>query len=128
MNDGSPDQFSTCSAMKLSRQELLVGEAIGRALRQVDDGGDARFLRGLGEIDGRMDQAGRDRPDKIGRIGAFHGGADGVDLQEIAQHHFGAELFQRLRPGVPAVHHRADIEPERDRFLDGGAAGVAGGA
>ena len=74
-----------------------------------------------------MDQAGRDRPHKIGGIRTFHGGADGVDLQEVALLHFGAEPCQGLRPGILAVDQGANIEPERERFLDGGAAGVSGG-
>src|SRR5258708_7023364 len=75
-----------------------------------------------------MNQSRRDRPDKIGGIGTFHCRADGVDLQEISEHHFNTQLLQRLRPGVLAVDHCANIESEGDRFLDGGPTGVSRGA
>jgi hypothetical protein len=75
-----------------------------------------------------MNQSRRDRPDKIGGIGTFHCRANGVDLQEIAEHHFSTHLLQRLRPGVLAVDHCANIEFEGYRFLDGGPTGVSRGA
>jgi hypothetical protein len=37
--------------------------AISRPLRQIDDGGDGRFLRGLREIDGCIDKPRLDRVD-----------------------------------------------------------------
>jgi hypothetical protein len=91
-------------------------------------GRDAGFLCGLDEIDGHMDQAGRDRPDEIGGIGAFHGRADGIDLEEIAEHHFSTERFQGRGPGIPVVHHRANTESQCNGFPDGGATGVSRGA
>jgi len=75
-----------------------------------------------------MNQARRDRPDEIGGIDASHCRPDSVDLQEIAEHDHGTEIFQRLRPAITAVHHCAHVESERQRLLDGGTAGVSCGA
>jgi hypothetical protein len=91
---GTPDQLRTCSAMKLSRQASLVDFAIRGTLRKIDDGLNPRFLRSLGEIHGRVDKAGLDRPDEVGGADAVHRRADSVDLEEIADNDFGAELLQ----------------------------------
>ena len=99
-----------------------------RPLGQVDDRRDARFLRGLGEVDGRRQKPGLDRPDEIGRVDALHRGTDRVDLQEIAGHDLGAGGLQGLRPRILLVHHRPHVEADGESLLHGGAAGIAGGA
>lgn len=102
------------------------GVAIRRALRQVDDGLGACFLRGLREVHGRMNEAGLDGPDEVGRIDAFHGGADGVDLEEITEHDLGTQLPKSFRAGVLAVHHGANVQAEGDRLFYGGAPSISG--
>ena len=119
-------------------ENLLGDEAVaaGMALRvpacrplgEVDDGRYARFLRGLGEVDGGGDEARLDGPDEIGRLDAVHRCPDRVDLQEIAGHYLGAGRFQRFGPSIPVVHHGPHVEPQGEALLNGGAARVAGGA
>jgi hypothetical protein len=48
----------------------------------------------LREIHGRVDEARLDRPDEIGGVDAVHRRAHSVDLEEIADNDFGAELLQ----------------------------------
>lgn len=57
-----------------------------------------------------MNQAGLHGPHKIGRVNALHGSPDGVDLQQIAGHHLGTELFQGFCPGILLVNHRVDTK------------------
>ena len=114
--------------MKLSRQELLAETRLAERCDRLMTVETPASFAAWAKFTVAWMQAGRDRPDEVGGIDALHRRAHGVDLQEIAEHDFGAELLQRLRPGILAVHHRADVEAERDRFSDGGAAGVAGRA
>jgi len=100
--------------------------AISGSLRQIDDRGDACFPRGLREIDGRVDKPGLDWVDQIRHINAFYGLADCIDIVEVADYDFGAQLFQRHRSIVLAVHHGADSKAKCDRFFNGRTTGVSG--
>ena len=102
--------------------------AVGRPLRQIDDGGDTGLLGRLRKIHGSRDQAFLDRPDEVGGFDTFHCRADAIDFLEIAGDKLGAENSQRFRSRIHAVRHGPDIEAQRQRFSDGGPAGVAGGA
>jgi hypothetical protein len=50
----------------------------------IDDRRHARFLRGLREIYGRMDQACLTGPTKVSSIDTFHCCADCIDVEEVA--------------------------------------------
>jgi len=80
MNDGETRPVEHLFGDKAIPARVARGVAVCRALRQIDDRRHARFLRGLREIYGRMDQARLDRPTKVSRIDTFHCCADGVDL------------------------------------------------
>ena len=72
------------------------------------------FFRGLSEVHGRVDQAGLDGPHEIGRIDAVHGGADGVDLKQVAYHDLCTRLSQGFGPRILVVDYRADLKPKGD--------------
>ena len=102
--------------------------AVCRALRQIDDGGDAGLLGRLCKIHGSRDQAFLDRPDEVSGFDTFHCRADAIDFLEIAGDKLGTEDSQRVRSRIDAVRQGPDIETQRQRFADGGPTGVACGA
>ena len=70
--------------MKVSRHDALFEWRSAGALREVDDRPDPRLLGGLGEVDDGTQEAWGDRPDEVSRVDALHGGADGIDLLQVA--------------------------------------------
>jgi hypothetical protein len=70
------------------------GGAIGRSLREIDDGGDGGLFCSLREVYSCFDQSGLNGINEVSRIGAFHGMTDGVDLMEITDYDIGTQLFQ----------------------------------
>ena len=65
---------------------------------------------------------------KIGGADTFHRRADSVDFQKVPQHDFGAKLRQGSDRASLLCTIAPNTEFKRDRFLDGGAAGVSRGA
>ena len=87
---------------------------------------DAGLLRGLGEVHRGMDEAGRHRPDEVGRIHALHCRSNGVDVEQVSLHDLGAEGGQGVRTFVHAVDQGTHGEPQLDRLGHGRAAGIPG--
>lgn len=124
---GRPDQLRISSAMYVSRHESLVDSRLAERCERL-----MTVLTpvsgGLGEVHGRVDQSGLHGPNQISRVHPFHGVANGIDLQKIADDHFSAERFERRRPVVFTMHHRTHAETERDRLANRGATRIARGA
>jgi hypothetical protein len=94
MGDGETGPIEDLFSDKGVPTRIAFRIPIGRSLGQIDDGGHARFPGGLREIDSRIDKPRRDRVDQIGRLYAFHGLADRIDIVEVAYDDFGTEFFQ----------------------------------
>ena len=127
VRDGEPRPVQHLLGDEMVAAGMALRMPVGRALGQVDHMRDPGLLRGLREVDRRVDQPGLHRPDHVGGIDAIHRGDDRVDLQEITYGDPGSLLRERRRALVLAMDQGADIQAERDRLPDRGPAGVAGG-
>jgi hypothetical protein len=104
------------------------GAATGRDLRHVDDRFDPGFFGGLGERGGRLEQSGADRVHEVGGARALGGCADGVDVVQVADDHFGTAVTQRCGAVVKAVYQRAYGVTAFEQQFRGVATGFAGGS
>ena len=68
-------------------------------------------LRGVGHDRGRVEQPGLDRVSEIDGRDASHGPLDGMEVEEIALDHFGAEGAQAIRAFVDLVNEGANRNP-----------------
>ena len=106
---GRPDQLKDLFCDPAIAARVADRGSIDGSLREVDESGDRGFFRSLCEVDGCFNQSGLDGVYEVGRIGAFHGFTDRVDLMEVTDYDIGTELFQGRCAVVLYMDHRADI-------------------
>ena len=114
--------------MKLSRQALLVEPRFAERCERLMAILTPDSLAALYEVHGRFDEAGLHGPREMGRIGPLHRCANGVDLEQVAEHDLRAECLQRIRSSIMLVNHRADAKPKRQRLPHCRASRISGGA
>src|SRR5258708_12114269 len=98
----------------------------GRDLRHVHHACNAGFLGGLGEEDSSLNDPGADGVAKVSPCDASKRRSDVIQVEKIAEHDFGTEPLEPLRPLVLSMGKGSDMVPAGQHLLNSLPASVPG--